>query len=281
MPAFSSESAIETARNCKERSDVGSSHLTNQKEFCVPEGPSIVILREEVAMFAGKKVVRASGNAGIDMQRISGERVIAFRSWGKHFLIQFASFTIRIHFLLFGSYLIDARKPGKPKLRFEFARGEINFYACAIRIIEGNLEAAYDWSADVMSDQWDAAQARKRLRANPEQLACDALLDQTVFSGAGNIIKNEVLFRIRVHPLSNIGALPSAKLRALVDQTRQYSFEFLEWKKACVLKRHWLAHTRKMCPRCHIPFELSELGKTRRRSFFCNNCQVLYREIPS
>ncbi|MER3465444.1 MAG: endonuclease, partial [Chitinophagaceae bacterium] len=36
----------------------------------------------------------------------------------------------------------------------------------------------------------------------------DALLDQEIFSGVGNIIKNEVLYRIEVHPLSTIGALP-------------------------------------------------------------------------
>ena len=55
---------------------------------------------------------------------------------------------------------------------------------------------------------------------------------------------NEVLFRIRLHPLSTIGALPAPKLRQLVEQARQYSFDFLEWKKAFVLSKNWLAHKR-------------------------------------
>ena len=111
-------------------------------------------------------------------------------------------------------------------------------------------------------------------------LACDALLDQQVFSGAGNIIKNEVLFRIRVHPLSRIGALPAAKLRQLVDEARRYSFEFLEWKKANVLKRHWLAHTKTICARCNRPLREKMLGNTRRLSFYCNRCQIKYLRIP-
>ena len=242
----------------------------------VPEGPSIVILKEEVQPFIGRIVTRASGTAALDFKRIKGAKVLAFRSWGKHFLIEFPSFTVRIHFLLFGSYAINARKPRVAKLQLKFAKGEINFYACAIRTIEDSLDDVYDWSADVMSDLWDAAAARRKLRGNADTLACDALLDQSIFSGVGNIIKNEVLFRIRVHPLSQIGSLPPAKLRALVEEARKYSFEFLTWKKAGVLKRHWLAHARKTCPRCHIPFNLEELGKTRRRSFFCNNCQLLY-----
>jgi len=36
------------------------------------------------------------------------------RSWGKHFLIEFPDFTIRIHLLMFGRYCIDERKPDKP-----------------------------------------------------------------------------------------------------------------------------------------------------------------------
>ena len=107
-------------------------------------------------------------------------------------------------------------------------------------------------------------------------LSCDALLDQNIFSGSGNIIKNEVLFRIKVHPLSKVGALPAKQLNALVREARNYSFDFLEWKKAFVLKKHWLAHTKSTCPRCKIPLIKEYLGKTQRRSFFCNNCQELY-----
>ncbi|RYY72807.1 MAG: endonuclease, partial [Comamonadaceae bacterium] len=93
--------------------------------------------------------------------------------------------------------------------------------------------------------------------------------------GVGNIIKNEVLFRIRVHPLSTLGALPDDKLRELVREARNYCFDFLEWKKAFVLRKHWLAHTKRTCPRCHIPFHKGHLGLTDRRSFWCEGCQVL------
>jgi endonuclease-8 len=129
-----------------------------------------------------------------------------------------------------------------------------------------------------MSEQWDAARALKKLRAMPDALVCDALLDQTIFAGVGNIIKNEVLFLIRLHPLAAVGDLPPRKLRELVEQARQYSFDFLAWKKAYVLKAHWLAHTKQICPRCQIPFQKGRLGKTQRRSFYCNRCQKRYLE---
>ncbi|WP_440133276.1 hypothetical protein [Chitinophaga sancti] len=74
------------------------------------------------------------------------------------------------------------------------------------------------------------------------------LLDQEIFAGSGNIIKNEVLFHTHIHPLSKVGKLPLKKKKELIQETRQYSFDFLEWKKAFVLKKHWFAHTRKSCP---------------------------------
>ena len=242
----------------------------------MPEGPSIVILKEQARSFLGKTIRRVEGNTTIEKDRLLGQRIDALRSWGKHFLIELPDFSLRVHFLMFGSYRINERKDAPPRLGLGFDTGELNFYSCSVRFIEEPLDLVYDWHADVMSEHWDPRLALKRLRAQPDTLACDALLDQDLFAGVGNIIKNEVLFRIKVHPMSKVGAMPAAKLRELVAQARQYSFDFLEWKKAFVLKKHWLAHTKRTCPRCNVPFVKAHLGKTNRRSFFCEKCQVRY-----
>jgi len=243
----------------------------------MPEGPSIVILREETAAFAGQTIRRAGGNAKIDMQRLPGRRVRALRSFGKQFLIELSdALTVRIHLLMFGSYRIGGGRDIAPRLRLEFDAGELDFYNCSVRLLEGDLDTLYDWRGDVMSEFWDPGLALAKLRGMPHTLVCDALLDQDVFAGVGNIMKNEVLFRIRVHPLSTLGALSAYKLRELVAQARVYAFEFLAWKKAHVLAEHWLVHNRGRCPRHGIPLQRAYLGKTRRRSFFCLRCQKLY-----
>ncbi|MBU0811810.1 MAG: endonuclease [Gammaproteobacteria bacterium] len=243
----------------------------------MPEGPSIVILREEVSAFTGKPIERVEGSAKIDKARLVGQTVRSFRSWGKHFLIELDDVSLRIHLLLFGSYRINERKESAPRLSLGFPNGELNFYGCSVQFIEGSLSEAYDWGADVMSDAWDNRTTLKKLRKRPQMLACDALLDQTLFSGSGNIIKNEVLFRTRIHPLSLIGDLPAPKLRELTREVRTYSFEFLQWKREGALKAHWLAHTKTTCPRCKIPFiRAKSLGGSKRRSFFCERCQKRY-----
>ena len=242
----------------------------------MPDGPSIVILKEAIASFKGKKILSVEGNSKLDIQRLAGKKITDFKSWGKHFLICFKDFSVRIHFLLFGSYRINESKESSPRLRLLFKEGELNFYACSVKFIEGDPGETYDWTSDVMNDLWDAKAAKKKIKQIPEALVCDVLLNQDIFSGVGNIIKNEVLFRIFLHPESQVGNLPVKKLNELIKEARNYSFDFLEWKKQYVLKKHWLAHTKKICPRCEIPFIKKHCGKTNRRSFFCSNCQVLY-----
>lgn len=239
-----------------------------------------MILKEEVQalQLEGKPVKAVSGNTKEDCTRLKGKKVQAIRSWGKHFLICFNDCTLRIHFLLFGSYRINSRKESEPRLQLHIGKHELNFYACSVKLLEQVADDIYDWERDIMSADWNEDKAVSRLKAAPAMLACDALLDQEIFSGSGNIIKNEVLFQCRIHPLSETGAIPARLLRKLARAVSAYSFDFLRWKKEGVLKKHWLAHTKKMCPRCHIPFEKAYTGKTNRRSFFCSNCQELYNK---
>jgi endonuclease-8 len=242
----------------------------------MPEGPSIVILKELVQGFKGKKVLEIGGNTKVDFSSLKGKTITSFKSFGKNFFICFKESSIKIHFMLFGSYRINERKETAARLTLQFAGGELNFYACSVKLIEEDLNKLYDWSADVMNESWDPAKARKKLKAQPGTLVCDALLDQNIFAGVGNIIKNEVLFRIKVHPKNKLGQLPPRKLTELISEAKIYSFDFLEWKKQYVLKKHWLVHTKSICPRDQSRIIKQYLGRTNRRTFFCNQCQVLY-----
>ena len=97
------------------------------------------------------------------------------------------------------------------------------------------------------------------------------------YDRVGTLVRNRLVDEREI--LSTIGAYAIAvwhKIEPLVREARQYSFDFLEWKKQFVLKKHWLAHTKSICPRCNIPFHKGHLGRTQRRSFWCENCQVLY-----
>ena len=242
----------------------------------MPEGPSLVIAKEEMMPFIGKKITAVSGNTKTEKERVLNKKLIDIKTWGKHLLFCFDGFTVRIHFLMFGKYLVNATREGDPRLSMKFKNGEINLYTCSVKFIEEPLDEIYDWPADVLSDVWDPKAAKKKLKAIPDTMVTDALLDQTIFAGVGNIIKNEVLYRIKVHPKTKVGHLPIKQLNSLIKEARNYSFDFLKWKKEYTLRKHWLAHTKKTCSRDGDKIVKEYLGKTQRRTFFCNTCQVLY-----
>jgi endonuclease-8 len=204
------------------------------------------------------------------------KKIIDIKTWGKHYLICFNGFTLKIHFLMFGTYRVNERKDTAVRLNLTFKNGEMNFYTCSVKYLEGDINGHYDWSADVLNDNWDPAKAKIKLKKQDNKLICDALLDQDIFSGVGNIIKNEVLYRVHIHPESIVKKIPARKITKLIDESRIYSFQFLDWKRSYELKKHWLAHTKKICLRCNLPIVKKYTGLKKRRSFFCENCQLVY-----
>ena len=164
-----------------------------------------------------------------------------------------------------------------PRLSLVFPSGELNFYTCSVKLLEGDINSHYNWSEDIMNENWDPENALQSLEKIPKQMICDALLDQNIFSGLGNIIKNEVLYRTKIHPESLVGKIPKKDLKVIIEESSIYSFQFLDWKKKNELKKHWLAHTKKVCVRCDLPLEKKYTGTKKRRSFFCTNCQILHQ----
>ena len=243
----------------------------------MPEGPSIVILKEKISYLKRKVVSEASGYAKIDMDSLSNKKILDFKSWGKHFFICFSDFTIRIHFGLFGSYQFHEPKKVNPKLALHFNNDDVYFYVCTIECLDGPLDEKYDFTADVMSDHWDAAKALKKMNELPEKQIADVLLDQHIFSGVGNIIKNEALYRAGVHPESLVGKIPIAKLKTVVKEVRDYSFDFLKWKKVDQLTKNFEIYRRKETRSTGKPVLKKDTGQSKRSSYFSADEQMLYK----
>lgn len=244
----------------------------------MPEGPTIRILRERLEPFIGRRILAADGYAqGLDPIILKNQVISDVKSFGKNLLICFHDFTVRVHMGLFGSYQINSHGKRNASLGMHFSGDEeVNFYISRVWVIEQPVDKLFDWSADLLSPHFSIRNARTRLLKMPEAMICDALLDQDIFAGSGNIIKNEVLFRVRVHPESRIGKIPPRKLTELIKQTRQYSFDFLEWKKAGVLSKNFKVYEQEECPRNHIPLHKADLGKTKRHTYWCEVCQRLF-----
>jgi endonuclease-8 len=212
------------------------------------EGPSIHLAAAQLQPFVGRCVARVSGNSTAGIDRLHRKRVKDIFAWGKHLVFQFHAFALRVHFMLWGTFAAtvsgvsvtgDYRRSGPPRLVLEFANGEVTIWSASLRFLETrDARATYDFSVDVLSDSWDPNAALVKVHRSPAVEIGDLLLDQTVFAGVGNIIKNEVLFRTRTSPLARVSALSTDTIERIVADARTFSERFLELRRGFALRKN-------------------------------------------
>jgi endonuclease-8 len=245
------------------------------------EGPSLVILREELQPYLNKKVLKVSGNTTQPKESLKGRTLEKVETWAKVLFLTFSKpkskpIVIKIHFLMFGSYRInDAKENRTPRLELKFKNGILYFYSCSLIFGADEYLNAVDTKVDVMSPNWDEEHVLKMMEQKKSTYLCDLFLDQSVFAGSGNIVKNEVLFNIRRHPLTKLSQIPKKDWPKLAHAVRDYCFNFLEWKKKYELRQHWQVYRKNTCPLCQRKLEKAPMGKWKRRTFFCQHCQKL------
>lgn len=249
------------------------------------EGPSLLLAAEQLIVFRGKKVRVVSGNSKIGIDRLQDEKVEDIFSWGKHLVFQFDTFALRVHFMLFGTYEAvvqgkavtgDYKRAREPRLFLQFANGEISLFNCSLKYLEtAEAKATYDFSRDILSDKWNAAQAFQSVKEHSQEEIADVLLDQEIFAGVGNIIKNEVLSLTRTNPKTKVQELSDDKLRESIKAAQSYSWQFYEWRKIFQLRAHLLVHRKTTCPHCGSKLIREKTGKRARWSYYCPACQPL------
>ena len=248
------------------------------------EGPSLYLAANQLKPFRGKTVLSVSGNTKIEKERILGKEVKSIFSWGKHLIIQFDEFALRTHFLLFGAFEAelnhstltgDYKRAYTPRLQLDFENGNIKLFSCSVKFLETrNAKASYDFTIDIMSPKWSPDKAFDSISSKPDALIADVLLDQEIFAGVGNIIKNEVLWRVRIHPETKVKEIPPSQLKELIAETKKFSLLFYKWRKVFQLRKHLDIYQKSICPRCGAKVKREKTGKRNRISHFCPVCQM-------
>ena len=131
----------------------------------MPEGPSILHLRNQLKDFIGKTVKKAGGYGPMPTKWIEGKKLKNISTWGKHLLLTFTNGTVRIHLGLFGQVLINERRKVNRSFFLEFAKGEINGYVVRAIKLEDIPENIYDWRTDILSPHFSEKHVKELLKA--------------------------------------------------------------------------------------------------------------------
>jgi endonuclease-8 len=202
----------------------------------VPEGDNLARIAVALRPYlAGRVVTLARARLpGPVIGRVVGKRIAAVDTAGKNLLIRFDDgLELRTHLGLHGSW--HRYRPGeawrRPASRASLVLEvpgavAVCFDAPIVELFEQRTEPAHRslgrLGPDLLADDVDLDVAVRRLGdpANAEREIGEALLDQRLVAGLGNVYKSEVLFLERLDPFTPVGRLAPDQLRSIVERGR-------------------------------------------------------------
>jgi endonuclease-8 len=269
----------------------------------MPEGDTLVRTAAGLRPYlVGRDVLaaRAQGPGPVpQVHRLIGRRIDAVETRGKNLLIRFdGGLELRTHLRMHGSWHRYRpgerwrRPPGRARLVLEVDGSvAVCFDAPVVELLEIRAEHLHAPLAglgpDLLDPAFDAAEARRRLRA-PERAGLEiavALLDQRALAGIGNVYKNEVCWIERVSPFARVGDLDDATLDRLVATARRLLVANVDARRGP--ERVTTAGDRgapgplyvygrggRPCRRCAAPIAVARQGTDLpRTTYWCPTCQ--------
>lgn len=131
---------------------------------------------------------------------------------------------------------------------------------------------------DLLADPVDVAGMLARLALHPERPLGDAVMDQTILAGIGNVYKSEMLFLARLSPFTPVGAVPQEKLQQLIEATAAMMRRNLgpghRTTRTSPGSAVWVyERSGQPCLRCRTRIQMRRQGELGRSTYFCPRCQ--------
>jgi endonuclease-8 len=252
----------------------------------VAEGDTILRLaRRFEATLLGEEVTASAPNprgraAGIE--RLSGRVLEDVWAHGKHLVLGFGEVSLHSHLGMSGGWHFYP-----PRSRWRRPRSS------AWAVLSGG-----DWEAvqfggptlqlgatarvrrdpqltrlgpDILGAEFDPDAVIAGLRSDPSRGLGDALLDQHLVAGIGNIFKSEACYAARVDPWRAIGDLTDEELRKVLFAARAQMLAAVEAggrHRFKIYKRR-----QSVCPSCRGPVSSRGQGDANRTTYWCPRCQ--------
>ena len=273
----------------------------------MPEGDTIFrTARTLHRALAGKPVVRFDSifpalTRVHEDTPLTGRTVVGVSSAGKHVLIRFSEgLVLRTHMRMNGSWHIY--RPGetwqRPRrdMRIVVATPDFEAVGFNIPVVEfirdsdlPRHEELRRLGPDLVSEDFDEADAIERIQARRAVEIGDVLLNQRVVAGIGNVYKSETLFACGVDPFAAAGTLDEETVRRLVRTARKFLRVNASGDLAAMTtytgyrrttsrddpsQRLWVyGRARLPCRRCGTPIRARKQGADARLTYWCPSCQ--------
>jgi endonuclease-8 len=217
---------------------------------------------------------------------LSGRTLLEVAARGKHLLMRTdREETIHSHLGMDGSWSLQRagdRRRGRP-FEIRAVLQVDGWTAIGYRLRRLDIfrtsrenEVLGDLGPDPLGADWDASEAVRRLTAGPDRSIGEALLDQAVIAGPGNVYRSEVCFLAGVDPRTEVREVPDPGhvvdlVRSLMEVNRDGGRRSTtgDGRRG---HEHWVyGRAGRPCRRCGTPVQRFEVAG--RVAYRCPSCQ--------
>jgi endonuclease-8 len=244
----------------------------------VPEGDSLHRAARRLQALVGQHVEVETPHPRAAVkglsERLDGRRLEGVEAVGKNLLLRFeGGLVLRSHLRMKGRWRLEPRgaaRAGKPWL---VLRGEEHE---AVLWNGGELElvgarGAPRLGPDILGEPPDFETMLGRLRtATPERELGDALLDQRLVAGIGNVWRAEALWEARVSPWRRLDQVTDDELRTVLESAHRLMQTALDGPHP---PRDVYRRVGRSCPRCGGIIRSAPQGEHARTAYWCPGCQ--------
>jgi len=219
-------------------------------------------------------------------QRLAGRAVRAVDAHGKHLFVRFdGELTLHSHLRMTGAWGVhrDGARWTRPSRRawLVIRAGEWSVVEFDGPVLELMREPRTRFDRrlaalgpDIVGERFDGDAFLRRLREQDGSRAIgDALLDQRVVAGIGNVWKSESCFAARVDPWRQLARLPDEEALEIVSIANEQMTRSAE-SDAFSRPRDVYRRAGEPCRRCGAKILSRAQGDDNRTTYWCPGCQA-------
>jgi endonuclease VIII len=219
-------------------------------------------------------------------ERLAGRAVRSVDAHGKHLLLRFeGELTLHSHLRMTGAWGVHREgqrwKRAAHRAWLVLRAGDWSVVEFDGPVLELMRESRTRFDRrlaalgpDVISERFDRDGFLRRLHAEDSARPIgDALLDQRLLAGIGNVWKAESCFAVGIDPWRPLGRLRDEEALALVDFARERMSRSALGDGFSSRPRSVYNRAGMPCPRCGTPIRRRGQGENNRLTYWCPGCQ--------
>jgi endonuclease-8 len=244
----------------------------------MPEGDALHRAARRLQVLVGERVEVETPHPRARVtrvaERLDGRKLLGVEAVGKNLLLRFEDgLVLRSHLRMRGRWQVlprDGTRRGMPWLVIRGAESEAVLWNGPV--LELDDSRVRRLGPDILADPPDLAAMVTRLRgADPQTAIGEALLDQRLVAGIGNLWRAEALWRARISPWRRLGELQDQELLTTLSEAARLMRGSLD---SGLKVRAVYRQAGRPCRRCGSEISSRGQGDQNRIAYWCPECQA-------